>query len=1086
MLKVYKASAGSGKTFQLVVEYLKIILENPFNYKHILAVTFTNKATNEMKSRILEQLNSLANDDKSDYITPLQEGNNFSETFIRQRAKQVLKNILHDYNRFSISTIDSFTQKVIKSFNRELGISPNFSVELDSDIILEEAVDRMFAKISEDKNLLKWLREFSKEKIETSRSQRIDDDIKNLGRELFKESFQVFFPEEGESVYVRENLAEFGKELRQIKTGFENNLKKKGEELFQLILQNGFTIDDFTYKTTGVAGYLKNTAGGTIKEPGSRVIGASEEIEKWYTAKHKQAAEIHQLVEAKLQPGLLDLINYFAHNFERYNTALAVLSQLRILGILTDLKEEIKLLLQEKGILQMSDSNLLLSKIIGQSDSPFVYEKIGNFYKYFMLDEFQDTSGLQWNNFKPLLVNSLAEGHQNLIVGDVKQSIYRWRNSDWNILAEQLDYDFSPAQKTDFTLDKNWRSDKNIIDFNNAIFENLKINFEKFLFSGIENNEPYLDKFNKIYSSYQQEQGKTSAEQTGFIQANFLPKDDFKEASIKLLIEQVKRLQDNGIQAEDIVILIRKNREGTQIIEEFLSAAKLPENNKYNLSVLSNESLFLHASKGVLFVVQIIELLIDPENRITKASLLQLWQTWLKPELKKRGIPIHSQKGQNMFYFSDSENWHLQNNFEESFQNELSEKLKQAKEKILLASLDETITQICSLFGLFNLESELPFLQTLIDKAGELKTSLSNDLSNLLFWWKEKGYRSSVNVNEEVNSIRLLTVHKSKGLEFKAVILPFLNWETSWSGTNAPILWCEAETAPFNKFPLLPIQAGTTMAASEFKQVFYEEKVSNYIDTLNLVYVAFTRAKSALIINCPEAIESRNSNASSGKPIQYLLSHALKDQASTAPFIDCFDEANGVFEYGTIPKSKTKEKKAGSTIIHNYRFKDFSNKIKLRLSGEDFLVEDEKHHSVKNIGKLVHEILSEIETRNDIKKACHKAFHDGKIDSSELEQIQQTIDENLKLKEVQSWFDGTFQVLNERDLLTKNQLLRPDRIMFSGNNAIVVDYKTGEKNKKYHRQVEQYAQTLKDTGFDKVTGFLWYLGLNEVDTVCEL
>ncbi len=187
MLTVYKASAGSGKTFQLVVEYLKLILKNPYNYKHILAVTFTNKATNEMKSRILEQLYELSSNQKSDYIVPLQKGNNFTETFIRQRAGQVLKNVLHDYNRFSINTIDSFTQKVIKSFNRELGISPNFSVELDSEIILEEAVDRMFAKVSDDKNLLKWLREFSKEKIENNRSQQIDDDIKNLGKELFKE-----------------------------------------------------------------------------------------------------------------------------------------------------------------------------------------------------------------------------------------------------------------------------------------------------------------------------------------------------------------------------------------------------------------------------------------------------------------------------------------------------------------------------------------------------------------------------------------------------------------------------------------------------------------------------------------------------------------------------------------------------------------------------------------------------------------------------------------------------------------------------------------------------------------------------------
>ncbi|MDX1284198.1 MAG: UvrD-helicase domain-containing protein, partial [Draconibacterium sp.] len=414
MLTVYKASAGSGKTFQLVVEYLKIILENSFNYKHILAVTFTNKATNEMKSRILEQLYKLANNEKSDYLNELQKKSGYTEARIREKAKEVLKNILHDYNRFSINTIDSFTQKVIKSFNRELGISPNFSVELDTEIILQEAIDRMFARISEDKKLLKWLREFSREKIENNRSQRLDDDMQNLGMELFKESFQVFFPKEEESVYTRENLEELGKELRQIKVGFENSLKKKGDVLIQQIRQAGFGIEDFLYKTTGVAGYIRNTANGTIKKPGARVLNASEETEKWYTAKHEKAAEIHGLVDNILQSKLIELLAYFDNNFERYNSSLAVLRQIRMLGILTDLKEEVQLLIREKGILQISDSNLLLSKIIGESESPFVYEKIGNFYKHFMLDEFQDTSGLQWKNFKPLINNSLSEGHNNL------------------------------------------------------------------------------------------------------------------------------------------------------------------------------------------------------------------------------------------------------------------------------------------------------------------------------------------------------------------------------------------------------------------------------------------------------------------------------------------------------------------------------------------------------------------------------------------------------------------------------------------------------------------------------------------------
>ena len=1085
MLTVYKASAGSGKTFQLVVEYLKIILSNPYNYKHILAVTFTNKATNEMKSRILEQLHLLAIEKDSPYIEPLQKDNNYTEQFIRQRAKEVLKNILHDYNRFSINTIDSFTQKVIKAFNRELGISPNFTVELDNDILLQEASDRLLARINDDKDLLKWLREFSKEKIEANRSQRIDDDIQNLGKELFKESFQVFFPDEGESVYNRENLNEFGKELRQIIRQFEKGIKDKALALFNAIVNTGFSVDDFSYKKSGVAGYIQSLANGEIKEPGARVLTACEDAEKWYAAKHKQAADLHSLVDSKLQPGLIDLVEFYTTNTVRYNTAQAALRQLRMLGILSDLKEEIQQIQQEKGALQLSDSNLLLSKIIGQSDSPFVYEKIGNYYKHFMLDEFQDTSGLQWKNFKPLLENSLAEGNANLIVGDVKQSIYRWRNSDWSILAEQLDAQFSPEQKQDFTLEKNWRSDKNIIAFNNAIFGELKTAFEDYLIGSLENREAYIQKFDHIYSSYQQEAGKTKGEPTGLTQMNFLPEDDFEETATERLVEQVKYLQDQGIKAKDIAILIRKNKEGGPIIEAFLAAAKLEENKKYNLSVLSNESLFLHASKAVLLVINTIELLIDPENKITQATLLHLWQSWLKPGLKTMGVPVQSNNGQSLLDFNDYSDWHLQPGFDEEFRTELTGKLDQVKRKVLLTSLDETITHICALFGLFNFESELPFLQTLIDKAGELKISLSNDLSNLLYWWNEKGSNTSVNVNEEVSSIRLMTVHKSKGLEFKAVLLPYLDWKTSWSGTTAPLLWCKPQSEPFNKFPLLPIQAGKHMETSEFAPMYFEEKMNYYIDTLNLVYVAFTRAASVLIANCPMPKESKN-NSGSGKPIHYLLHKALANQSKQQEFADCFNEEQDRFEFGKIDLQQKDDDDQKAILIKQYNFNDISDKISLRLNGDDFLIEDEQHHSVKNTGKIIHDILSEIVLADDANDACLQALQDGKVSKSEFNEIQTSIQNNLQLPEVKKWFDGSYEVLNERDLLTSDKLLRPDRIMFSGDEAIVVDYKTGERQDKYLYQVKEYAKVLQNTGFSKVSGFLWYLHTGELEKVCDL
>ena len=1091
MLTVYKASAGSGKTFQLVAEYLKLLLKNPLSYRNILAVTFTNKATQEMKSRILEQLNLLAENSDSAYLGLLKSATNFSETIIRERAKQVLKNILHDYNRFSVSTIDSFTQRVIKAFNREMGISPHFMLELDNEMVLEEAVDRLMAKVDSDKQLRRWLVKFSEEKIRENKSQRIEEDIKNLGSELFKEKFQVFFPENetDENPYTRENLEGFRGELEKIVGWFESALKKKAGECIAFIQQAGFSVDDFSYKMSGVAGYLKKLSDGEIKEAGTRVFTAAESAEKWFSKSHKHKIALEKLVVNNLQPLLNEILTFWSNNEIRYQSAIEVRRQLRMLGILTDLKEEVRLLLQEKGILQLSDSNLLLNKIIGESESPFIYEKIGTRFNYYMLDEFQDTSSLQWSNFKPLVANALAEGHHALLVGDVKQSIYRWRNSDWSILAQQINSDFPQFPPHEVQLKKNWRSQLNIIDFNNAAFGALKHTFEIFLSEEIE-DEGFLDKFQNIYQHFEQEPGRPSAEKKGLAEVNFIPEEDFEKQSPELLVEQVKRLQDKGLKASEIAILLRKNKEGAKVVETFMEASQKEENAGYNLTVLSNESLFLYASRSVNMVMLIIELLIDSEAEIPKVSLLHFWLSWLKPALKDKGFTF-SEEPQLAFDFNNLTmqnpgKWAVDEKFRTVFESELGEKMRQLRQKILLSSPDETVSEICAYFGLFNMEAELPFLQTLIDQAASLKTVLSNDLSNFLFWWKEKGYETSVNVNDEVDSVRLLTVHKAKGLEFEAVLLPFFNWDISWSGNQAPMLWCRPETEPFSRFPLLPVKAGKNLAKTIFRQDYFDEKASSIIDTLNLVYVAFTRAKSVLIINAKKKAEKENSQKTStpGRSVNSLLEYALARLTEDVKFSGCLDDEKNVFRYGEIPVFLASDVVSHPGWIKNYHFYDFSERIRLRFNSEDFLTTEEQKQSVKNRGKLVHGILAEIKMADDIEPACNKALNEGRISEAERKTILEKLETSLQNPEINRWFDGSFRVLNERNLLAPGELLRPDRIMFSGNHAIVVDYKWGAKlPEKYHKQVVRYAETLKKCGFGKVEGFLWYINLDEVERV---
>lgn len=1078
MLTVYKASAGSGKTFQLVAEYIKLLLDNPLNYRHILAVTFTNKATNEMKSRILEQLYRMAKQEDSEFLEHLQRETEKSSEFLCDRAKIVLKNILHDYNRFSVTTIDSFTQRTIKAFNRELGISPNFTLELDSEIILAEATDRLLEKIDKDKNLLKWLADFSREKIEDNKSQRIESDIKTLGSELFRENFQLFFPENSDSVYNREKLKQFSKELKKIKAGFENSLKTMGESGMILIRNNGLEISDFAFGATGVANFIKKIAEGEIKEAGSRVLEAADYTEKWYVKKSEKKDAIHSIAENHLRPLLNEILEYFRNNEIRYFTSVQILKELRVLGILTDLKEEIKSLLHEKSILQISDSNLLLSKIIGNSDSPFIYEKTGTFYRHFMLDEFQDTSGLQWNNFKPLVSNSLAEGNNNLLVGDVKQSIYRWRNSDWEILSEKIHNDFRAGQIEEKILEQNWRSDLNIIKFNNLFFETLKRAFESFQFSDFENlSEPAIDKFRKVYSSISQIPGKNKNFDNGLVKVQLFDDENFKENSVKQLVQQVKELQDKGIQASETAILIRNNKDGKEILEQFFEHASLPENAAYNLSVVSNESFLLSASQPVLFIINVVQLVVDPENLVAKAALLTLWNQWLLPKLRQRNSPEYP-SGE---ISSETSVFNANAEFEQSI---LPEKMEMVREKILLSSIDESLTRIASVFGLFDIEAGLPFIQTLIDKAGELKTTLSNDLSNFLFWWNEKGYKTSVSVNEELDAIRLLTVHKSKGLEFKAVLIPFFDWDTTSRGNRSGILWCRP-SPPFDALPLIPVKSGSSLLKTIFREDYLNEKLSYYIDVFNLVYVAFTRAKSVLVVHS-KSVDDSKKPTDSAKSIPFLLNWTLKQLSDESGFEMAFDENAGLFQSGHLIQVQKTPNEQNSVFLKKYSFNDFEERLKLRLSGDDFLIQNQKMESVKNTGKIIHEILAAIQTEKDMEEACKTAFRKGLISATEQNQISNFMKESVKNPQISSWFDGSYTVLNERDLLSKEKLLRPDRIMLKGDSALVVDFKTGEiKTEKYHWQVKQYARILKDTGFNKVEGFIWYTGLNEVEKICE-
>lgn len=1094
MLTIYKASAGSGKTFRLVVEYLKLVLKNEYSYKHILAVTFTNKATAEMKERVIHQLYELASGKNNAYSEILEEELGIPSLQIKIRAQNSLRNILHDYNRFSISTIDKFTQRVLKAFNRELGITPGYILELDNDIILQEATDRLILKVNENKDLLKWLKELGEEKIRNGSSFRIKNEIINLGKELFKENFQEFFSNKEQNIYNREILGKYNSQLSGIMFSYESYLKKQGIIGINLISENGFEIDDFAQKLKGAAGYFQKLANGEIPDANTYVIAAAESPEKWYSKSNKtiDQASIHNLAESQLQPLLVDILGFIYKRKAEYITAKKILSNYYTLGILNDLQAEINEIRYEKGILPISDSNLLLKKIIGNSDSPFIYEKIGNLYSHFMLDEFQDTSGMQWDNFKPLVHNSLAEGNFNLAVGDVKQSIYRWRNSDWKILANQIENDFKGFKVDTVNLSQNWRSDANIIIFNNQVFEKLKGVFANALNEKITKDRPEADialddAIEAVYNDIEQQIGNGDKNGKGYVNLNFIAsenKDDFKEKSLDALINQVKVLQGNGYQPGDIAILVRSNKDGLPIIRKFLEASDNPENINYNLDVISNESLFLNSSNSVSFILQVIMHLIEPEDRIIKGIILNDYKNYILPPLKKIGkekiFAETEAYGQQELLFSEPFEYLLNENFDTEFDAFFSPLLNHLNKEILNASVDEAIIRICDTFNLFELEEDVPFIQALIDQAAQIKSYFTNDLSNFIKWWDEKGHKLSVNVNDDANAIRLFTVHKAKGLEFRVVLMPFFDWAALWTGNQVPTIWCKTKSEPFNLLPLVPIKANADMAQSYFYKEYFDEVLSTFIDSLNLIYVAFTRAKSVLMVNAP-VFEKKDSNG---------VSRLLYDAVTTmGENIFTIGEAGGIesFNYGKLSEPG-KEKQTNKVTIPfgKYHFHDFNTKLKIRTIHEDYFSGENKI-SDKNLGNLLHEILANIKSSGDITLACNKALKQRKITDIEFDELQSWLIKLIGNPDAKDWFSENYKILNEWPLLSKEVNLRPDRVMISGDEAIVVDYKTGMLERPaYENQVEKYAYSLKDAGFKKVTGFLWYIKTNKIEKICEI
>ncbi len=1069
-LKLFKASAGSGKTFQLTYEYLLLALDYPFAFSHILAVTFTNKAATEMKNRILQELHLLASQRESKHLLRLCDSMKRTQEAIRHDAAIVLKALLHNYSRFSVSTIDHFFQRVLQSFLRELGLQTGLTIELNNMAVLDEAVNRLFTRIDSDSNLREWLISFAEEKIELGQTWDFHHNIKELGQQVFTETYHAIGSALQQRMHDKEFLKQFMSETSVRCNQIKQELVSAGRAGLDLIEKHGLTINDFRLKERGFISYFVKLAEAKFELPNKTTSEARNDVTKWYSQtspRQKQIEEIYPL----LNPLLSNAIEAVIRHLPYLVSAQIVRSQIYVMGILADLSQEINGYCRDKDIFLLSNSSKLLKDVISDNDTPFIYEKQGQYYHHYMIDEFQDTSQMQWNNFMPLIAGSMSENHDNLLVGDIKQSIYRWRNSDWNVFAHKVEEAFSSSNLRKIGLKVNYRSAPLIIKFNNSLFDHCSSILSSRLAAEMEEENMLSREITTIYSDAVQEIQKSHENNNGYISIRFFkdtPERKWSDTAIEHLPEVLQSLQDKGVALRDTAILVRTKDDGRIISSFLMEYGQQHAGDKYRYEFISEEFLFLTYSAAVCMILAILRYLVDPDDSINCGAILHLSRdmSTIKPDQEPTFIDPCKQAAdiiKNAGFISPSV----------------------TTEQLIQMPVNEIIERIIRIFGMQTNEQEVAYLIAFQDRLSEFQLTRQNDIYSFLNWWEENSSQFALSAADEQDAIRIMTIHKAKGLEFQAILVPFCEWNLD-NDTNPTIVWCKTEASPFNGFERIPLRYNKKLITSYFKDDYYREKQKAYIDNLNLLYVAFTRPKANLIAFCkaPEKEDFEIRSISSLLFSAFTKTHTGKD-ALKISLTDAWNDEEQFFKTGTITAKENKTVYANEFVLTGLHISDRKREIRYRRYGDDFFVTDPGITHPLNYGKVMHEAFMRIRSKKDIPAVIQALVFEGIIPEARADELTQIINKYLSLPDITGWFEDGLTIIAENEIiLPGGATMRPDRVIIQNNKATVIDYKFGKhKNEEHRQQVARYCEQMKLMGYTDVKGYLWYVTLQEIFAV---
>ena len=1062
-LHIYKASAGSGKTFTLAVNFISLLIKQPDNYRHILAVTFTNKATAEMKQRILSQLYGIAHglNDSKNYFEKVQENTGMEESRIRQRAAQALTMLIHDYNHFRVETIDSFFQSVLRGLARELNLGTGMTIELDTKRVISEGVDILLRELSTNDPTLQWIVNYIGGEIDEGKHWNITDSLKDFSRNIHNETYQQHADELRIQLQNDSIIVTLRKRLQQERQNARKFIDEQVESFFQTIGQHNLGPEDFSYGTGGVCSYYINLRNGNYNTGFSaRSLAASQKPEAWASAKSPRRKEIIALASAELMNHLNATEQIRAREVHTINTCDLVLRHLYQLQLINVIHDRILQLNREENRFLLADTCRMLSQM-QTGDTSFVFEKLGYYIRHVMIDEFQDTSRMQWNNFLHILRDGLSQGKESLIVGDVKQAIYRWRGSDWRILNGEINNVLSQyTPKKTHNLRTNRRSMREIVEFNNYLFLQCNTKLESLL--GPNHSGPLTH----AYSDVEQEH---KDEHEGYVKIVDVEhdKDETNDnAMCGEVLRTIESLLEAGVNENDIALLLRTNTQIQQIVDYI--AQHNPD-----IHIFSSDAYRLDASMAVNTIIDALRWIIQPQREIALVQVAINYHHYVMGD-KKTFAEILTLKDSGYG---------------------LPTTLVKERHRLLQTPLYELTEELYRILQLQRIINEDNYLLTFFDRLLQFCTTTAGGIKDFVQYWDDDLKSTSIPSGSN-NGIEAMTIHKSKGLEFHTVILPYCEWELN---KHSNTLWTEAnDSVP--ELATTPIPYSEAMKQSAFTAEYHEEYLQQIVDSYNLLYVACTRPKSNLfILKSSSKCTIKGDKAMNN--VAQLITLALKDHPNKA------------LEFGTLVPSKI-EDGDGTEETEINPLEVAPQAINVAMCSENMAIHFRQSNLAKRYiagaqqhatsssddaksstrpsyldrGLLLHELFAMIRTADDVPTAIDSMERDGIFDHAEREEIERITYRALTHPQAADWFSGCYQLFNECTILYRSKegivkRTRPDRVMTDGECFIVVDFKFAREDEEHHRQVRNYMKRLHDMGHTNVEGHLWYVYENRIKPI---